>query len=1142
MKRLCALLAIGSWILTPGCGDREDSRLAARTATASPDEALAEAPGTTRPTGDVLEWDHGTAGGRTSCRRRGDSAAPSGLTVDGMAGPVDLDRTPRFAWQVNVDEQASYEIRVSTTAARADALDGDLWTSGKVASRQQNDISYQGPGLASSQRYFWRVRTWGARGGPSCWSSVASFGTGAGTSWSHSTPIWASPDGASWTDYTLAAHLTINEVALGIRFRAPDGNNGYMWQFRGGDNRLVPHRLQSGTFSVIQTANLPAGTLAIGKQVEVRIEVIGATIRTFIDGVLVHTLDDAMFPRGGVGVRTGNSESGALADISVVATDGTALLQTEFPASDRSFACGTVRDGALQVARASNCLASGMTVDWTFLRKDFTPANKPIAWATAYATGTSPVPARQYVYKLYLDGRFVGLGPTRSIATETRYDGFDVGPLIEPGRASTLGVMAYATTGQAFQAELVVAYTDGTRDVIGTDRTWKAWSGTYALPAAGSIGTNYVAPKENLDARNFPYGFDAPGFDDTAWHAAGEKAALGALAAAPMAKVREQLRPPVAIVEVGPGHYFIDFGRTWVGGIRYQVDHGTTDSIVDVRFGEVTSGPNTVRYQLSTGNEYRDLYTLKDGPQVVQTWGMRVFRYVEILGAPEPITAENLQALALVYPFDASAATFRASDANLERVWQLSKNTIEAVNVNFYTDSWTRERTDYEADGYLQLLSSLYLTDDLSLGRYSIDYFKTNRTWPTEWPLYVVLAVHDTWRHTGDTRQLDDAYPSLAAKLPEAWFDSATQLVHKTTGSNGCSSITDCDLVDWPASERDGFVFRTYNTVVNALSYRAYRDMAEIAAALERDDDAARYTARADALRAAINAHLYSAESGRYDDGMDDRGTLTGHASLQASAFALAFGVPDDAEVPRVADYVASRGMACSVYCAAFLLDGLYRAGSGDAALGLLTSTGTSSWMNMIQLGAGATAEAWDPSLKSNLTYSHPWAASPAFLVPAGLFGIRPLEAGYASFRVEPRPGGLAYAAVTVPTVRGKIAAAFDHSPGGSLRLAVRIPGNTTADVSIPVPEGTSTVYVDRTPHAVQPVNGYAMIHGLRPGCRHVSAERPTAPSHSEDSSWVASTGPGASIGCGEDRVDRGSYDEPDGRHREGPVSPAEIR
>jgi hypothetical protein len=61
-----------------------------------------------------------------------------------------------------------------------------------------------------------------------------------------------------------------------------------------------------------------------------------------------------------VGVRTGNSESGALADLSVIATDDTTLLQTDFPAGDRSLSCGTVRDGALHVPRAGHCLTSGI--------------------------------------------------------------------------------------------------------------------------------------------------------------------------------------------------------------------------------------------------------------------------------------------------------------------------------------------------------------------------------------------------------------------------------------------------------------------------------------------------------------------------------------------------------------------------------------------------------------------------------------------------------------------------------------------------------------------------------------------------------------------------------------------------------------
>lgn len=1016
---------------------------------------------------------------------------PSKLTINGIAVAVDLDVTPRFGWHVNTAKQSAYEIRVASTKALAEKAQGDVWTTGKVVSTQQNDISYAGPTLASSERYFWTVRTWNEHGKASAWSPVAAFGTGPGATWANSKPIWATPANQNWSNYVLTSRLTVNEVALGIRFRSPDVKNGYMWQFRGADNRLVPHKLVNGTFTALPSVNLPVGTLAIGKQVVVRIETSGSTIRTFIGDVLVHTLQDSTFLFGGIGVRTGNFESGKVDDLTLVDSSGATLLETAFDPGDRSISCGTVRDGVLQVPRASNCLNSGINVDWAFMRKDFTLKNSPVAWATVYATGASPLPARQYVYKLYLNGKFIGLGPTTPIGSESRYDGFDVSELLRSNDANTLAAVAYTTKGQAFQAELVVTYTDGSREVIGTDNSWKAQSGDYSFPPSGSIGTGYfAAPKENLNARYFPYGFDAPGYADSTWQSASEKASLGTFTAAPMAKVKEQLNAPIKIVEKSAGNYFIDFGRTWVGGIKYDIAGGTAGNTVDVRFGEVTSAENTVRYQLNTGNTYQDIYTMRGGAQTFQTWGMRVFRYVEIVGAPEPITVDNLKALALVYPFDTSAATFTSSNADLQSVWQLSKNTIEAVNVNFYTDSWTRERANYEADAYLQLQSSLYLTDDLSLGRYSIDYFKTNRTWPTEWPLYVILAVHDAWRQTGETQQLRDAYASLKTKLPDAWFENETQLIRKTTGANGCNSTTNCDIVDWPQSQRDGFVFGQYNTVVNALSYRAYRDMAAIATAIGETLDAETYDARAESLRTAINSRLYSVENGRYDDGLDASGNPTTHYSLHASAFALAFGIPEESEAPRVAEYLASRGMACSVYGAAFLMDGLYSAGYGQTALNLLTSTETTSWMNMIRLGAGSTAEAWDPSLKSNLTYSHPWAASPAFVVPSGLFGIKPLEPGYAKLQIKPQPGNLEHATVTVPTVRGTIGAAFDYSAKGAFQLAVQVPGNTTAEISIPVPEGTKKVYVDLDRQAVTPEDGYARVSVLGAGCHIISTEK----------------------------------------------------
>jgi hypothetical protein len=1017
--------------------------------------------------------------------------------VDGLDRPTDLEdlASPAFSWQLPaIKQQSAYRIVVSSTAALAAGHEGDVWDSGKVTSTAQTDIAYAGPALEASKRYYWTVRVWDGADAPLDFAEPSWFGTSPGSSWQNATPIWSPSPTANWTDYTVTAKLNISAVAVGIRFRAVDANNSYMWQFRGSDNRLTPHKQTSGTYATLGNAvALPTGTLVVGTTATIKIQVAGSTITTFINDVQVDQRTDSSFASGLVGVRTGNSESGTLDDLSVVSAGGATLFSDDFSGTTNSMGCGTVGSGVLTVPVAQNCLLAGYGNDWVMARKDVQVEDKPIAWASLFATGTDWSGSKQYVFKAAIDGTFVGLGPTAPVGSETRFDGFDVTSLLTPGKTSTISMVARSASSNArLLAQLQIQYADGTRQVVGTDGTWKTLSAGKVFPSSGSYGTSYFsAPREDTDLTRFPTGYDKPGFDASSWTNAETRSAIASLTAAPMAKVGEQLRDAAKVTKRADGDYVIDFGRSWMGGISWEIAEGIAGSKVQVKFGQVLNTDGSVKYQTAASNTYLDTVTTKAGAQHLETWGMRTFRYVEVVNAPEEVTAASLKALALVYPFDEEASTFDSSSTDLNKVYALSKNTIEATNLNFYTDSYERERTNYEADAYLQLMSSLYLMDDLSLGRYSMNYFKTNRTWPTEWPVYVVLAVHDAWRQTGNTEQVADYFDNLATKLPSAkWFNASTGLIGKSTGSNGCNSTTDCDIVDWPTTERDGYTFRYYNTVINAISYAALVDMSAMAKAIGRDTEAESYASQAAALRTAINAKFYNAATGSYDDGADVNGTLTGHAAVQASAFALAFGVPADDQRAKVASYVASKGMVCSVYCAAFLVKGLYDGGQGQAALNMLTTgTGDRSWLKMIEVGAGATMEAWNIGLKSNTSYSHPWAASPAFNVPSGLFGIKPLTAGYGTVGIKPTPGDLAWGTIKTPTVRGSVGAAFSQSGAGTTVVAA-IPGNTRGTVSVPTAATAATVlYVDGVARTYTPADGYVAVD-LAAGCHVLS---PTA-------------------------------------------------
>ncbi|NEG97101.1 Bacterial alpha-L-rhamnosidase [Bifidobacterium sp. SMB2] len=725
---------------------------------------------------------------------------------------------------------------------------------------------------------------------------------------------------------------------------------------------------------------------------------------------------------------------------------------------------------------------------WAFLRGAIDLPDKPVVWATLNVTASSTRAARQFVYRIWVNGTFVGYGPTFPIGDEARYDGYDVTGLLNAGDSNAIGALAYTVEDQRFIAQLDVCFADGETARYGTGPDWRTLPGTTIYPDSASVGTQYFeAPAENVQAANYPFGFAAAGFDDADWTPAAVRGDFEKLLPTPTDKPTVQYHAPASSRLTDDGHLILDFGRTWEGGVRITraAGHGPAD--LKIRYGEVLNPDGSVKWHLSAFNNYEDTWHLGDGgtPTTMETWGLRVFRYVEVIpsvdsaealrhlaagvgvdGAEGDATAaDSIEAAALVYPFDRSAASFTSSNATLETVWNFCRNTMESTNGNIYADSWTRERAPYEGDAWLQQHAHLAVDDAPALAEYSVDWLIANRTWPTEWPLYLILAAHDAWMRTGSIRQIAGHYDDLVTLLPTRHLDEDSGLIVKDPGE---SSHTDGDLIDWPPVERDGFRFGRVNTVINALSSQTFADMADIAAALGRNDDAERFAHIAHRMRAAMHERLYDAEAGAYVDGLTDgaSGERIDHHSLHASAFALAFAELPESQREPVGAFLRGKGMACSVYAASVYLAGLYAAGFGADATALIAAhDGLRTWMNMIDKGAGATMEAWDVENKPNTTYSHPWAASPAYLLPEGLLGIRPTAPGYAEFEVRPQlgepgeRGAVDSAAATVPTVRGPIAVRAERVAGeasaanpsaGAVRVIVDVPDHAEATVLTP--------------------------------------------------------------------------------------------
>jgi alpha-L-rhamnosidase len=720
--------------------------------------------------------------------------------------------------------------------------------------------------------------------------------------------------------------------------------------------------------------------------------------------------------------------------------------------------------------------------DWALLRTEFTLPDKPVLSAFVQATAASPEGARQYVYKLWCNGTVAGRGPVRSMGTEARYHTHDVTTLLRPG-PNALAALCYTASGHQFQAQAIVVFEDGSRQVTGTSGSWRALRGAKMLPSAGFTGGGYFnAPQEYWDMRQEPSGWTQPGFDDSAWPSATVGAAFSSLAPA-MVNVEQYLIEPASVTQVVPGQWLVDLGREIAGGLRLRVS-GTAGDTITVQLGEQLDGTSVV-YRLLAGSTYSEVWTLRDGVQEIEHWGYRGFRWAQLTASDTSLDlSQAVHGVALHMAWHEDDSAFDCSDPGLTRVWQFARYSIQATSLDVYQDTPTRERGPYEGDALVMQRSQYAVQRSYGLARYSNSYLCRRPTWPAEYHLMPVLSAWADYLATGDPGHFTADYPFYVAKN----FDSdlgGDNLVHKAPGS---SSQNNADLVDWPPAERDGYVFTDVNTVINSFQYAAYATLAKVAAVLGKAADQAKYTGLADQVRTAINTLLLPAGAGAYLDG---EGTT--HTALHATFFPVALGVAQDADLPALGAFLAAGGMACSVYAAQFLLDALFAAGQADAAHALLTATGLSSWLHMMDdLHATITMEAWDPSVKPNTTFSHPWGSAPASVVPRHILGVQVTAPGAAELLVRPQPGPLTWMRGTVPTIRGPVTVSVDRREG--LHAVVGFPPNTTGQIEI----DTAALAVTQdslritSPRGSRPAittdGAVVVVAGVRPGQTVITA------------------------------------------------------
>jgi alpha-L-rhamnosidase len=533
--------------------------------------------------------------------------------------------------------------------------------------------------------------------------------------------------------------------------------------------------------------------------------------------------------------------------------------------------------------------------------------------------------------------------------------------------------------------------------------------------------------------------------------------------------------------------YFIDFGKAAFANLELTYTAKKSDTII-VRIGEQLEN-NAINRKPQGHIRYQEIklavqagkktYQLKIKPDERNTKSMAgavilpdsfpvllPFRYCELENVKETITENDVVQNAYFSYFEENQSSFKSSDTTLNQIWELCKYTIKASSFSgLYLDG-DRERIPYEADAYLNQLSH-YATDrEYGIARKTIEYFMEHPTWPTEWQLHVALMFYQDYLYTGNTELIAKYYEQLKHKtlmdlvredglISSSSPKNTPEFMRKLGFTDPKIALK--DIVDWPPAqkdtgwklataegERDGYVFTPINTMVNCFFYKNMEIMAEFAKILNKTDEENQFRMMALKAKNAINDKLFDKKTGAYIDGEG-----TNHSSLHANMMALAFDITPESQKKSVANFIKSRGMACSVYGSQYLLEALYNANEADYALKLMTATDDRSWWNMIKVGSTMTLEAWDIKYKPNLDWNHAWGAAPANIVARNMWGIRPKTAGGGIVSIKPQLSTLASSEISVPMLKGIIKATYQRKSKLNQVYEIEIPANVSAELEL---------------------------------------------------------------------------------------------
>ena len=692
-------------------------------------------------------------------------------------------------------------------------------------------------------------------------------------------------------------------------------------------------------------------------------------------------------------------------------------------------------------------------------------------------------------YQLFVNGTLVGRGPARSSRYNWNFGTYDIASFLKNGNniiaALVWNMAEFAPVAQVSEQTGFLLQGDGKPEqVLNTDTSWKVLHDTAYNPCATNMGAvlqtyMVVGPGDEVQAKNYPWGWQNLDYNDTGWQASKilytpvVMAGFGSdniwtLAPRTIPRMEEKMQrmnvvrrsegikvnaaflngsSPLKITAHSHQSILIDQTFETVGYPVLKVSGGK-NSKVKITYAEALydkDGHKGNRNEIE-GKTIKGLFDIfyPDGennrsfsPLWIRTWR---YLQLDIETGDEALSIDDIYGISSGYPF-VQKASFASNDSSLKDIWKVGWRTARLCAGETYFDCPYYEQLQYEGDTRIQSLISLYNTGDDRLMRKAINDFYISRVpegltqgrFPSSrlqvippFSLYWVSMLYDYWMH----RQ-DDAFLKKyldAANLVLKWYEQHIDPAYEMLGP-----MDWWNFVDWndafaggtPDGANDG-----HSAVITLQYAYTLRQASQLFDYFGRKENSGHYLKLANVLAQNTMQHCFDKTKMEMAN-TPGKNTFSQHAGIMAI---LADAVPVNEQKQVLKNVLSDTSLSqATFYYRFYLTRAMVKAGMADSYYSQLKP-----WRDMLKNGLTTFAEKPDPTRSD----CHAWSASPEYDFLATICGIMPDAPGFKKVKIEPSLGELTEVNASMPVPDGMITVMLKRKQKNGIEAEITLPEN----------------------------------------------------------------------------------------------------